>query len=150
MPLTNYAEQNVVLNLFGAVTFTLPTNYYLALSSTTPTQAKGLTTPYWNFTEPTSTGGYARLAITNNTTNFGAIASEPTSGYTIQNNVSFAFTASAGAYSTGATPLTYGGIFDASSGGNLWGYGALSPSVTVNQAGVVVTFSIAQFIANLT
>lgn len=151
MPFTNYGLQAILTNILGnSASAATPATYYLALSTTSPAQAKGSGT-FWNFTEPTAgTGAYARLSITNNTTNFTAIASEPTSGYSIQNNVTFTMATSTAAWSTGATPLVAGGLWDASSGGNLWAYGSLSPTVTVNQAGVAVTFTAAQLIAAFT
>jgi hypothetical protein len=128
-----------------------PATYYLGLSSTVPTQFKGVSSPYWNYTEPTlGTGNYARLAVPNTLTTFGPTPSEPTNGFLIQNNTTLAMATSTGPWSTGATTLIYGGLFDAAAGGNLWTYGPLSPTIAVNQNGISVVLTASQFLALLT
>lgn len=58
-------ERNAVLNLrHGAVTYTPPATRYLGAFLVNPTASNGS-----GFTEVTATG-YARLAVTNNTTNW--------------------------------------------------------------------------------
>jgi hypothetical protein len=64
------AQENLVLDQsLGAVPYTPPTTWYLALYSVAPTKAGGGT--------EFSTFGYARKAITNNATNFPAAAGAP-------------------------------------------------------------------------
>lgn len=142
MPFTNYADQQIVQALLTGTALGAPATWYLALSTTAPTQAKGSAAPFWNFTEPTAgTGGYARLSVAANTTEWGPLGSEPSAGYTDQNIVSLAWPASgSGGWSTGSTPLVAVGFFDAASAGNLWIYATLTPSVQVNATGVVVSF----------
>lgn len=150
MPLTNYALQKVLQNVFGDVALTVPTTFYIGLSSTTPTQ---VSTSNWNFTEPTiGTNNYARISVTNNYgngSNFFQIASEPTSGYSVQNDLAFTFAASSGAWAGGAV-FTYAGIWDASTAGNLWAYGALSPTVQVSNSGYSPSFAVGQLIITAT
>ena len=143
MPQTNYAIQQVLTRLYGAATFTPPATYYLGLSSSIPTQSSA---SGWNFTEPAiGTNGYARISITNNGTNFIPITPEPSAGYTIQNGVAFQFAASTGSWAGGAV-FTYAGLWDASSGGNLWAYGLLNPTVSVNNAGIAPSFAPGQIV----
>lgn len=107
--LTNYGEGQVLGCLFGGVALTPPAIWHLAFFSTAPTDAGG-------GTELSGTG-YSRKAITNNTTNFPAV----TAGNPILLAVDQScFTA--GAEMSDAVAL---GLFDASSGGNLWFWGWL-------------------------
>ena len=136
MPFTNYLDQALVPLLFGNVSYTIPATWYVALSTSTPSQVKGTSTPYWNFTEP-ATGGYARVGITNNSTNWTAISSEPTNGYTIQNATAISFAPSTGSWGT----VTYFGVWDTLTGGNLCGFGILSASQNIT-SGVAASFAI--------
>lgn len=132
MPFTYYTDNAVVALLFNDTAFTALANVYLALSTTTPTQVKG-SAPYWNFTEPVG-NGYARVTIASTTGNFPA----PTTGST-NNSGSVSFPQATGSQGT----VTYFGFFDAASGGNLIGYGALNTSQTI-VSGNVLTFAIGQ------
>ena len=150
MPMTNMSLQKIITNIFGAVSFVVPTDWYIGMSSTIPTQAQN-SPPYWNFTEPAiGVGGYARISAANNTTTFGPIASEPSAGFSVQNNITLSYPQSTAAWSSGTSPLIYAGLFDASTGGNLWAYGPLSSSEQVNQAGIVISFALNQVLANFT
>jgi hypothetical protein len=129
MPFTSYFDHAAITaNLFSASVYSVPGTWYIALSTTTPTQAQG-TSPPWNFTEP-SGNGYTRVAVTNNSTNFTS-ATAPATGWTIQNATAISFPFATGSWGT----LTYVGIFDAASTGHLVGYGALASSqaITTNQ-----------------
>ncbi|KLU65733.1 hypothetical protein DEAC_c23630 [Desulfosporosinus acididurans] len=130
MPFTYYVDNALIQLLFNGTTFTALSNVYIGLSTTTPSQTKGSTTPYWNFTEP-SGNAYARVQVGATTANFPA----PTTGST-SNNVTISFPQATGSWGT----VTYFGIFDASTGGNLLGYGALNTSQTII-SGNVLTFS---------
>lgn len=120
MPLTNYADQKLVQLLFGDTAYTIPTTLYVGLSTTTPTQAGT------NFTEP-SGGAYARVAVTNNTTNWVAATSQPATGYEQANGTTITFPTATASWGT----VTYFGIFDASTSGNLIAFGALTTSQTI-------------------
>lgn len=219
MPFTNFYDTEILQNALGSTSFTVPGTVYLALSTTTPTQAKGSSGAPWNFTEPslqgslsthsgTSAGyvailvtamsaavtsgdsikltsggnnqtfaavaspaagatsititsatpgfdypigtlvqditvspGYARLAITNNSTNFAAAGSEPTAGYSEQNGITLTLPTSTGVWAADAE-LTYFGLFDAAGGGDLLLYGALSPNEQVGASGITLTFAV--------
>ncbi len=106
---SNYLE-NALQNHFLAVsTFTRPTTVFLALYTTNPTDADTGT--------EVSGSGYSRQTIT-----FGSA-----SGGSSTNTNTVTFTASGGNFGT----ITHWGIRDASTGGNLLVYGALTASRTV-------------------
>lgn len=63
MSFTNYLESVLLDEAFGGTDYTPPTTIYVGLSTTAPAEdGTGVT-------EPTG-GGYARVAVTNNATNF--------------------------------------------------------------------------------
>jgi hypothetical protein len=131
MPFTNYLDQKITQLLWSNTTYPVPGTWYVALSSTTPTQGASP-----NFTEPT-VGAYARVAVANNATNWSAISSEPSAGYTVQNNTAVSFPAATANWGT----MTYFGIYDAATAGNLVGYGALTASQTIT-TGVTASFAV--------
>jgi len=131
LPFTNYLDQQLTRLLFSNTTYTIPATWYFALSTTTPVQGASP-----NFTEP-SGNGYARVAVTNNTTNFTPIASPPASGYTMQNNQPVTFPSATGSWGT----ITYFGLYDASTSGNLVGFGALTSSQAIS-AGITPSFAV--------
>lgn len=111
----DYLENKILDHIFGGGDFTRPATVYIGLSTTTVTDAGG------NITEP-SGNGYARVAVTNNATNFPAA-----SGGSKSNGTTVAFPQASGNWIT----VTDFFISDASSSGNILGYGALSASKTV-------------------
>lgn len=115
---TTYLANKINDNTFGNTAYSVPATLYIALftDSNTPTQRNAGTV-----TETTYTN-YARVAVTNNTTNFpNSSAGSKTNGAT------FTF-ATCGA--SGAT-LTAFGVYDASTAGNLLAWGDLTASKTV-------------------
>ncbi len=93
--------------------------------------------------EPTATGNYSRISVTNNTTNFPA--STGASPGTKKLHVSFSFPASNAAWSSGATVLVTFFISDASTlgAGNVLWAGPLVPATDiVNGTGITFTFAI--------
>lgn len=136
MPFTNYLDQKIVQLLFGDTTYSVPATWYVALSTTTPAQAEG-STPHWNFTEP-SGNGYARVSVANTSTHWEATTTEPSNGYTMVNKTAVTFPTPTGSWGT----VTYFGIFDASTGGNLIGYGALTTSKAIGSGDTPPTFAI--------
>lgn len=54
MPFTTFYDQELLAYGQGDVVFTPPGTLYIALSTTAPTQAKGTTGAFWNFTEPSA------------------------------------------------------------------------------------------------
>ena len=131
MPFTNYLDQKITQLLFSNTAYSIPATWYVALSTTTPVQGASP-----NFTEP-SGNGYARVAVTNNSTNWTAIASPPATGYTVQNNQPVTFPAATGSWGT----VTYFGIYDAASSGNLVGFGALTSSQAIT-SGITPSFAV--------
>lgn len=130
MPFTNYLDQKLVELIFSDTAYTIPATLYVALSTTTPTQAGA------SFTEP-SGNAYARVAVTNNSTNFVAAASQPATGYEMENGTVITFPAATGSWGT----VTYFGIFDAATAGNLLAYGALTTSQTIS-SGDTASFAV--------
>jgi hypothetical protein len=65
--LSDADANNMLDSRFGSVAVAIPATYYVGLSTTTPTNTGT------NVTEPAG-GSYARVAVTNNATNFPAAA----------------------------------------------------------------------------
>jgi hypothetical protein len=118
---TDAVEQQLLDHFLTDPAYTPPATMYLALSSTTPTEAGG------NFTEP-SGGSYARVS----TAAADWSAATGTAPATKTNTAAKTFpTASADWVS--AANLTYFGIYDASTAGNLLAFGVLgTPKPVLN------------------
>jgi hypothetical protein len=110
MPATYYLANKLLDHQVGKANFTMPT-VYVGLSSTTPTLAGG------NITEP-SGGSYARA-----TTSAATWASAASGATTNAQVITFP---TATADWVGGANLTYGVLYDALTGGNVLGYGALT------------------------
>jgi hypothetical protein len=119
----DYLENKVLDHVFGGPDYTRPATLYIGLSTTTITDAGG------NITEP-SGGSYARVAKTNDATNFPAA-----SGGSKSNGTDIDFGTATGDWGT----VTDFFIADASTGGNILGYGALAVANHVVN-GNLVTF----------
>lgn len=130
------AHANQMLDLFfsKASNTTVPATLYFGLSSTTPTNTGT------NVTEP-STGSYARVAVTNNSTNFPAA-----SGRQKANGTAVTFPTATGDWVSGSN-LTHFVIYDAASSGNFVGWGALTtPAPVLN--GQQASFAIGALVIN--
>lgn len=133
MPLTTATANKILDHLVGKTAYTIP-QVFVALSSTTPTIAGT------NVTEP-STGSYARVATT------GATWNAATSGSS-SNAATITFPAATADWLAGAN-LTHGALYDAISGGNFLGFGALAvaknclngDTVNIPAASLTVTLS---------
>lgn len=134
MSMTNYLEDDLLNAALGGQTYIPPATVYIALSTTTPNDDGS------NFTEP-SGNGYARVAVTNNLTEWPDSAG---SGQKSNANTILFPQASGGAWGT----VTYAGIFDASSGGNLLWSGPLSSLQAIGD-GDQYQFPVGQFVAGL-
>jgi hypothetical protein len=110
--LTNYGESKVLAHLFGGTTYAPVATWYIALFSVAPTDTTA-------GTELTG-GGYARAAVTNNTTNF------PAASPTINGTDITLFT------STGSHSAVAMGLFDAVTAGNLVAYSTFTSTPIVN------------------
>lgn len=137
MPFTDVLDQSIVTHAFGAVAWTADATYYVALSTTTPVQAKGTTTPYWSFTEP-SGGGYARVKVANTATNWKAATPQPSTGYEVDNAVAITFPAPTASWGT----VTYFGIFSAAATGTLVAFGALTTAKAIGAGDTAPSFAI--------
>jgi len=215
MPFTNVLDQSIVTHAFGGAAWTADSAYYVALSTTTPTQAKGSGAP-WSFTEPsaqtaltsalasgtaytslavqplssavasgdsikvttgsntqtftasaaatagatsisvtslvanaayavgslvqdiTKGGGYSRVKVTNNATDFVAATPQPATGYGVTNGAAITFGSPTGSWGT----VTYFGLFSATGGGTLVAYGALTTAKAVGAGDTAPSFAI--------
>jgi hypothetical protein len=115
----------------GAITNVAPATWYLALSTTTPANDGT------GFTEPVG-GSYARVAITNNATNWPAAATadgvtKKTSG------AKFTFPNPTGSWGA----VTHWGLFLASTGGTPEWVGALDAPISPKSGNTPVEFDTA-------
>lgn len=110
---SNYLENGVINYFFRNQSVTRPTNIYVALYKTNPTDA--------NTGAEVTGGGYERQRVT--------------MGAPIQNNDSAVTTNSARVEFPRATnnwgEITHFGIFDAKTGGNLLTYGVFNRPITI-------------------
>jgi len=111
---SDYLENKILDFLLGGVSYTPPATVYIALFTAAPTDAGGGT--------EVSGGGYARVAVANNTTNF------PTaSNGTKSNGTTITFPTATADWGT----VVAVGIFDAATGGNLLFWANLTTSKTI-------------------
>ena len=121
----DYLENEILDHVFGGADYVRPATLYVGLSTTTITDAGG------NITEPVG-GSYARVAVTNDVTNFPAAVSGAKS-----NGTAISFPAATGAWGT----ITDFFISDASPGGNILCSGALDASKAV-ASGETISFAV--------
>jgi hypothetical protein len=112
---SNYLENKILDHVLGGVTYTPPATLYVALFTAAPGETGGGT--------EVSGGGYARVAVANDTTNWPAASNGQKSNGTV-----ITFPAATANWGT----VVAWGIFDAATGGNLLYYGDVSPNRTVN------------------
>ena len=108
---SDYLENKVLEHVLKATSYSSPSTVYLALYTAAPSDSGGGT--------EVSGSAYARTAITFGAASAGAIANSAAVEFPV---------ASGGNWGT----ITHFGIFDASSGGNLLYWGALTASRVVN------------------
>jgi hypothetical protein len=138
MSFTNYLEHATLDYYFGGTTYTPSGTLYVGLSTTTPLEDGT------NFTQPGATGGYARVAVTNNKTNWSTATQSSTSG-TVHNKVAVAFPQA----TQGWGIVTHVGIFDNSgTGANMLVMNALTQSKTVD-SGDTLTFPSGGIVINI-
>lgn len=133
---SDYLENKLVDLLFRAQALTPPATLYVALYTATPADAGGGT--------EVSGNAYARVAVTSSLANWAGTqsagstsASSGTGGQT-SNNAAINFPTPT---PSGWGTCTHFAIFDASSGGNMITWGALTTPKTIN-AGDTVSFPI--------
>jgi hypothetical protein len=129
----DYAELELLDHLLGGADYARPATVYAGLSTTTPGDDGS------NFTEP-SGNAYARVAITNNATNFPAAAAGSKS-----NGTAVTFPQATGAWGT----VTHFALYDASSGGNQILWGALTDARVIGN-GQTASFAPGSLVVSLT
>jgi hypothetical protein len=135
MPMILSRRQAVLDLLFGATALTAPADYYIGLSTTTPTDTGT------NFTEP-SGNAYARVQKTNNATNWpAASAADPT---VKSNGTAVTFATASGSWGT----VTHAGWFTTLSTATLVEWAALSASQAIG-TGATASFAIGQLQSQL-
>lgn len=111
---SNYLRDKINDHLHRKTTFTSPATTYFALMTVAPTASGGGT--------EASGGTYARVAVTNNTTNWPA-----SSGQTQSNSVAIDW----GTLSTSLGTIVAIAEYDAATVGNLLTFAALTTPVTI-------------------
>lgn len=130
---TDFLENELLDHVWGAAAYSAPATLYVALSTTT------IADDGTNMTEP-SGGSYARVAVTNNATNWPAA-----SGGAKANGTAITFpTATAG---WGA--IVDFAILDDPSAGNMLAYGTLTTGKTID-SGDTASFAIGDLDITLT
>lgn len=122
--LSNYFENYLLSHLFGNASYTNPGTYYFGLWTATLSDASTGSTAG----EP-SGGAYQRVAVTNNGTNWASASGGATSNSTL-----VAFPMATASWGT----ITYVGICDASTSGNMIAYASLASPVSVAQYDTVL------------
>ena len=118
---TNYLEKKLLDHVLGKTSFTMPTVAYLAVLTADPTETGSLTSEI----APT---GYARQAITTAMSATGATDGTSTNESTITFGP-------AGADWGSGDAITYAGVMDASTGGNMLIYMPLDTPQIINNGG---------------
>jgi hypothetical protein len=111
---SDYLENKLLDHVLGNVAYTAPTTVYVALYTVAPADSGGGT--------EVSGGGYARVAVANNSTNWPAA-----SGGSKSNGVDITFPTATADWGT----VVAFGIFDASTGGNLLYWATLTTSKSI-------------------
>jgi len=112
--ISDYLANALLNHIFGKGTYTPPTNIYVELSTTAPTDAGTNVTP-------PSGGGYARKQTAPSDWNMAA-------GRIIDNANAIEFAEASASWGT----LSHFALFDAASGGNFLGWGALATPKAVD------------------
>lgn len=112
---SSYLENKTLDHILGGGDYSRPATVYLALFTAAPTESGGGT--------EVSGGSYARLAITNNSTNFPAA-----SGGSKSNGTAITL----GPASAGWGTVSHWAIFDASTGGNMLYFGACGSAKAID------------------
>lgn len=133
MAITYYSANRILDRNFGGTAYTPPATMYFGLSTTT-IQIDGT-----GATEP-SGGAYARASLVNDKTNWGTA-----SNASLTNSTAVTFPESSASWGT----ITHVFISDASSGGNIWFFDALTPSRQV-QSLTTVLFAIGAITVQMT
>jgi hypothetical protein len=112
--LSNYAAHKLLDHLLKTASFTVPSNIYVAFSTANPTDSGG------SIAEP-SGNNYSRTVLN---------GWDAASGGASSNSADFEGPVASGSWGT----ITHFALFDASSSGNMLGYGALNASRSITVA----------------
>lgn len=132
---SDYLENKLIDAIFRGQTYTPPATLYVALLTAAPSDAGGGT--------EVSGGSYARVGVTASLANFsgtqsaGSTTASSGTGGTTSNNGAITFPAPTANWGS----VTHWGIYDASSGGNLLYYAALTTAKTVNNGDAAPSFA---------
>ena len=132
MAFTTYGSNNILNGLIGKGSGPL-SNCYIALSTTKPNDDGS------NFTEPASSTGYARSLIGQSGSSATQVMSNPANGSTQNNSIIF-FPEATASWGT----ITYFGLYNAATGGQLVLYGALTNPISI-AANYVPLFRVGNF-----
>ena len=121
----NYLELEILDHIFGAAAYSAPATLHVGLSTADPTDdASGIAEPVG--------GSYARVAVTNNATNFPAAV-----GGAKANGTAITFPTATGSWGV----CTHFFISDDPSAGNMLAHGTLTASKTID-SGDTASFAI--------
>lgn len=131
--LSDYLENKLIDHLLRATAYTAPATTYVALLTAAPSDSGGGT--------EVSGGGYARASVASGTsawtaTQGGTSGASSGTGGTTSNAATINFATPSAGWGT----VTHFGVYDASTGGNLLFYGALTASKVIN-SGDSVSFA---------
>jgi len=135
MPLVDAYKKKVIDAVYGNTAVAPPATIYTGLSTSTPTQAGG------SITEP-SGNGYARVGLTNNTTNYGGATTANPS--VKDNDAAITFPAATGSWGT----VTHWTTHDAATVGNPIDWAALTASQAIS-SGTTASFAVGQWISQV-
>ena len=122
---TDYFEGKVLGLIFGARAFTAPSTYYVGLWTTTLSDTSTGSTA-----GEVSGGSYARVSVTNGTSQFA----DPAGAGATSNAQLISFPMATASWGT----VTHVGICDASTAGNMIAYAQLASAVSVAQYDTVI------------
>jgi len=126
---SNYLELRLLDHVLGAGTVTTPATVYFALYSAVPSDTGGGT--------ELSVSGYARLAVTNDATNFPAATTNGTTGKG-EKKVGVAQTFASNSGGTNWPTVVGWALLDASTGGNQLLWGEVAPLAITPGAAFVI------------
>jgi hypothetical protein len=138
----DYARNRLIDFLFRGQALSPPATMYAALFTTAPNHAIGSGTEV-------SGGSYARVAVVSSLANWAGtqgsgsttVSSGSGSSAVTSNNGSITFPAPSVTWGT----VTGWALFDASTGGNMWFFGALAVNKTVNAGDAAPSFATGAF-----
>lgn len=137
---SDYLANKLVDLILRGTAYTWPATIYFALHKTTPANSGGGT--------EVSAGGYARVPLVPSLTSLlgtdGTTGASSGTGGQVSNAAAITFGTPTADWGT----VIAGGVYDASTSGNLLFWGAI-PSLTVNNGGTPPSFAVGAFTATL-